>query len=306
MVTALLALGVACAARAEPVALTFDDLPTLALHDSRTYATVTTKRLLHDLARDRLPATGFVIGDQLAGPRRQWGEDLLRMWLRAGFDLGNHTYSHDSLNKTAVATYIADVAHDDALIRPLMRRYGRHPRWFRHPFLDTGATLSDKQAFEAWLARKGYRVAPVTLENSDWMFSPVYDDALRRHDKVEAKRVLQSYIDYTAKVVPWYRKAALDLLGRRPALVFLLHGCRLNADALPALADILRRNDLRAASLDTVMADPAYRQRDDWADPDGDEWLTRWAHVLGRDLPWDDFPEPPADIAASSERLDPS
>jgi hypothetical protein len=52
------------------------------------------------------------------------------------------------------------------------------------------------------------------------------------------------------------------------------------------------------------MADPAYRISDDFADPDGDEWLTRWSTTLDKELPWDDFPQPPADIAAGNDRLD--
>jgi hypothetical protein len=105
-------------------------------------------------------------------------------------------------------------------------------------------------------------------------------------------------------MVAWSRKAALQLLGRRPALVFLLHDTRLNADSLDDLAAILKRNDLQVVSLERAMADPAYQIGDDFADADGDEWLSRWSTTLHRDLPWSDFTDPPADIAAAEARLD--
>ena len=294
------------AAAAEPVALTFDDLPTMALDDSPAYARETNQRLLAGLRRHHLPAIGFVIGRQLEGAGRAPGEAILQTWLDAGLQLGNHTWSHESLNKTPVGDYIADVKQNDDLLRPLLKAHGQSPRWFRHPYLDTGDSLLTKHTFEAWLQRNGYRVAPVTMENSDYLFSPPYDDALRRGDLKAQARVRKAYLDYTAKTVAWYRRAALHLLGRRPAFVFLLHDTRLNADTLDGLAAILRANHLQAVTLDRAMKDPAYRLSDDYVDPDGDEWLSRWSHLMGRDLPWDDFPEPPADIAAESERLDPS
>lgn len=293
-------------AAAEQVALTFDDLPVMSIVEDAGYERQTVFRLIEALRAHHLPATGFAIGGDVVTGRSSRGEDLLDAWLRAGFPVGNHTWSHQSLNKIGAAAYIADTARNDRLLKRRLREFGQSPRWFRHPYLETGASLSDKQRFEAWLRRHGYRVAPVTMENADWEFSPVYDDALQRGDMVKAAEVRSAYLDYTRKAVAWYRKAALDLLGRRPAFVFLLHACRLNADTIAELDQLLAAQNLKPVSLETAMRDPAYRQADDWADPDGDEWLTRWAHVRNKALPWDDFPEPPSDVAAESERLDPS
>jgi len=298
------ALAAGGGARAQGVALTFDDLPGLSLEMSTDYLAVTNAKLLKGLKARRLPAIGFVIGDKIEeadAPRRT---ALVEAWLKAGLQLGNHTYSHGSLNKTTVEAYVADTARDDALLRPLLARHHSRPAWFRHPYLETGSTLADKRAFEAWLAAHGYRVAPVTLENADWVFAPPYDAAVMKGDKVEAARVRRSYLEYTEKVTAWYRQAALQLLGRRPALVFLLHETRLNADALPDLLKILKRNDLHVVSLDKAMRDPAYRTSDDVEDANGDEWLSRWSLSLKRELDWDSFPEPPADIAAEEARLD--
>jgi peptidoglycan/xylan/chitin deacetylase (PgdA/CDA1 family) len=300
----LAGLGGAGRARAEGVALTFDDVPGLSLTDDAGYWRTTNAELIRALRDRRLPAAAFVIGDKLEDPDRPVKYQLVRDWLDAGFTLGNHTYSHGSLNRTPVADYIADTARDDALLRPLMAKRRQTPRWFRHPYLDTGKTLQDKHAFERWLAVHGYRVAPVTVENSDWMFALAYDEAVLKKDRREARRIQKSYLDYTEKAVAWYRAAALQLLGRRPALVFLLHDTRLNADSLGGLAGILEKNGLHVVSLDRAMADPAYRISDDFADPDGDEWLSRWSVTLHKELSWDSFPEPPADIAAANERLD--
>ncbi len=57
-------------------------------------------------------------------------------------------------------------------------------------------------------------------------------------------------------------------------------------------------------TLDAAMADPAYLQTDDYAGPDGNEWLERWSVTLHRELPWEKMPQVPKDIAVESAALD--
>jgi peptidoglycan/xylan/chitin deacetylase (PgdA/CDA1 family) len=306
LVLASLALLFARGVYAEDVALTFDDLPALSLTHSFAYWDTTTIVLLDGLRRNWLPATGFVNESKLEGDDKALRIALLAHWRDAGMDLGNHGYAHLSLNRTPLDAYIADVAQGGVETAKLLAKHGRALRWFRYPYLETGLTTDTRRAFESWLSVHGYRVAPVTMENSDWMFAIPYDDAVLHSDAAGAARIKKAYLDYTEKVVPWYRAAALQLLDRRPAFVFLLHATRLNADSIDALSAILKRNDLTPVSLDRAMADPAYAIADTYVGPDGDEWLSRWSLTLGKDLPWDSFPEPPADIAAEDNRLDPS
>jgi peptidoglycan-N-acetylglucosamine deacetylase len=293
-------------AAAEDVALTFDDLPTLALTRSFAYADLTTVKLLDGLRRNGIPATGFVNEGKLEGTDKPARIALLESWLDAGMDLGNHSYSHLSLNKTPLDAYIADVARGGIVTAALLKSHGRSLHWFRYPYLETGLTAEARRVFETWLAAHGYRVAPVTMENSDWMFAPPYDDAVLRGDAADAARIRQSYLDYTAKAVSWYRDAARVLLGRPLSFVFLFHATRLNADCIDRLAVILKVNHLRPTTLDEAMKDPGYNIADNYVGPDGDEWLSRWSLTLRKDLPWDSYVDPPEDIQDEDNRLDPS
>ncbi|HEX3431178.1 MAG TPA: polysaccharide deacetylase family protein [Rhizomicrobium sp.] len=293
-------------ARAGEVALTFDDLPTLSLTPSFAYEEMTTVRLLDGLRRNHLPATGFVNEGKLEGEDRTARIALLERWLDAGMDLGNHGYSHLSLNKTPVDAYIDDVARGAIVTSALLKAHGRLMRWYRYPYLETGLTIETRHTFENWLKNNGYRVAPVTMENTDWVFALPYDDAVLRGDAAGAARIRLSYLTYTSRAVSWYREASFELLGRRPAFVFLLHASRLNADSIDQLASILKANDLKAVTLDRAMSDPAYNIADTYVGPDGDEWLSRWSRTLHRELPWSDFPSLPAGIEAEDHRLDPS
>jgi peptidoglycan/xylan/chitin deacetylase (PgdA/CDA1 family) len=306
LIAALLLVTGARLAAAEDVALTFDDLPTLALTHSFAYADLTTVRLLDGLHRNRIPATGFVNEGKLEGSDKPARIALLESWLDAGMDLGNHGYSHLSLNKTPLDAYIADVARGGIVTAALLKSHGRSLHWYRYPYLETGLTADVRRGFETWLAAHGYRVAPVTMENSDWMFASPYDDAVLRGDAADAARIRQSYLDYTAKVVSWYRDAGRELLGRPLSFVFLLHATRLNADSIDQLAAILSDNHLHPTTLDAAMNDPAYNIADTYVGPDGDEWLSRWSLTLHRELPWDRYVDPPKDIQDEDNRLEPS
>lgn len=291
-------------APAEPVALTFDDIPLLGLRETPAEAQAVTRRLTRELRACRIPATGFVIGDKLEDHPRVRAR-ILREWRAAGFALGNHTYSHLSLNATDPDAYIADIARNDRLLSATDTLRRGETRWFRHPYLETGQTEAKRAAVEGWLSAHGYRIAPVTLENDDDIFAAPYEDAVSRRDRRAAQDILNRYLALTEARVAWYRAAGQALFGRAPGLVFLMHASALNAAAMPRLCGRLRQLGLQPAPLAEVMADPAYQLPEGPVTDEGDDWLNRWAVVLKRDLPWDDFPEAPADIQATAKRLDP-
>lgn len=286
------------------VALTFDDLPVFGAFTSAADGAMVTERLLAGLARHHWQATGFVNEHQLDAPDRAARIGLLDHWLDAGMALGNHTYSHVSLNTTPADTYIADIARDEAETGRLLASRGRRERWFRYPYLETGQTRASHDQVADWLAHHGYRIAPVTMENSDWQFSAPYDDAIARGDAREASRIRQQYLTFTRAIVAWYQKAGRALFGRQPSFVFLLHASRLNAASIDALAVILRDARLRVVPLDVAMRDPAYRTADGYIGPDGNEWLERWALTLHRDLPFETIPKVPAEIVRRDARLE--
>ncbi|UAJ11123.1 polysaccharide deacetylase family protein [Glacieibacterium megasporae] len=285
------------------VALTFDDLPVFGRTKPVADGAAITRKLLAGLQANHIHAIGFVNESQLEDdPAGRTA--LLARWLDAGMDLGNHTFSHPSLDTLPVDDYIADAAKGDAVTRVLDAAHGNVPRWFRFPFLETGPTLAIRDRFAAWLRSDGYRVAPVTMENSDDIFAMVYDEDIGRGDKRAARKVRREYIAFSRRIIPWYRSAARMLLDREPAYVFLLHASRLNADSIGALAGILRHEHLRPVSLDTAMTDPAYSLPDTYAGPNGDDWLERWAYTQKKDLPWDVLPVPPGGISLEAARLD--
>ena len=289
---------------ARKVALTFDDLPVFGRFDTAAEGERVTQSLLTGFRRHHWKVTGFVNEDQLEGTDKPSRILLLKQWLDAGMDLGNHTYSHLSLSTAPLDTYIADVARDETVTAPLLAARGRRERWFRYPYLETGKTREIRYEFETWLRKRHYDVAPVTMENSDWQFSGPYDAAVERGDMHEATRIQEQYLTFTKHIVAWYEYAGYKVLGRTPPFIFLLHASRLNAASIDRIAAILGDAQLKVVPLQRVMRDPAYRIADTYVGPDGIEWLERWSKTLHRDLPWDSMPAVPSDIAAADAKLE--
>lgn len=293
---AALGTSVSAYARSTEVALTFDDLPGATLIESQSYVDYINIELLARLRENHLRATGFVNEGKLDELNRTHQIRNLKRWLAAGMELGNHTYSHESPNTMGPRAYIADIERGARVTGKLLQRRHGRLRWFRHPYLETGSPLVVRQQIDQWLARHGYRTAPVTMNAEDWEFAAVYDDAISHHDEARRKLVREQYLAHFERSIAWDRRAANALFGRDIAYVLLLHATRLSADCMGEVAALLRREGLRSVSLTRAMRDPAYRLPDHYTGSDGIDWLERWSLQTGVDLPWGDFPEVPTAI----------
>lgn len=304
---ALTAFAASCglaAAHDQRVALTFDDLPGLSILPDQAYVDGFNADLLAGLKRHHMPATGFVVEGKLDELVRARQIAVLRNWLDAGMDLGNHTYSHGTPSELGAQGYIADIAKGEPVTRGLLAARHRQLRWFRHPYLETGSPEAVKAQIDDWLATHGYRVAPVTIDADDWEFAEPYDDAIARKDEARKAAIRGEYLAYTEAMIGWSQQAAQTLFGREISYVMMLHDSRLNADCIDDLAAMLKAHHVKPAKLDKAMKDPAYTTPAPYAGPDGIEWLERWSLAMGKPLPWTTFRDMPQDIAADYKRVD--
>ena len=207
------------------VAITIDDLPAAAASFmTGTAITDMTAKLLGTLRDQKVPAVGFVNEKKLY---KQGEVDdrikALRMWLDYGFELGNHTYSHASLNQVGLKAWQDDVIQGENVIRLLLAEHHMKLRYFRHPYLDTGRDLQTRRQAEAFLIERGYRIAPVTLDAWDWMYAPVYDDAKKRGDLKLQDELVKSYLEYSDSVFAYAEQLAQRIVGYEPKQIIFLH-----------------------------------------------------------------------------------
>lgn len=259
------------------VAVTFDDLPLGGPQFGVDRMVAMTDRLVASIVDAGVPAVGFVneakidvegeVEERLA---------LLRTWAEAGLELGNHTYSHPSPHRVPLQQYFDDIVRGEPFTRGLMADQGAELRYFRHPFLFRGQTLEDKQAIDRFLDERGYTIAPVTMDNVDYLYSAVYTDAKTRGDETAMTRIVAAYLEFSDRIYAFYEDAARTLFEHPIAHVYLLHANELNADTFDRFVALTRERGYEFVSLDDALRDPAYASPDRYAGPAGTSWLFRW------------------------------
>ena len=273
------------------VAITVDDLPrggdgTAPAFDA-VYAM--NERLLRPFKDGRIPVIGFVNAHQELTLGADKLRRLLDLWLDAGAELGNHTYSHPDINNVALADYTANVVQGEPILRAALAARGRTLRYFRHPYLRAGPTPEIKAGLQKFLDDAGYRVAPVTLDNSDYMYAALYTRPEHR------ERVRREYIPYMESVVEFFERRSVEVVGREFPQVLLIHANQLNADVMPELLEMFRRRGYGFIPLDAALSDAAYALREDYVGRGGFSWIHRWSKTMG--LAAKGEPDPPAWVA---------
>ena len=268
------------------IAITIDDLPAANANSmTGTEIVEMTTKLLAALREQKIPAVGFVnerklykIGEIDARSK------ALSLWLDNGFELGNHTFGHTSLNNVSLQAWEDDVIRGETVTRVLQSQHNMKMRYFRHPYLDTGRDLQTRRAAEAFLVQRGYRIAPVTMDAWDWMYAGVYEDARKHGDTPLQQQLVSSYLSYTNDVFDYYEKLSKDLLAYEPKQILLLHGNWLEADHIGQLLDLLRKRGYQFVSLQDALNDSAYSLPDEYVGEEGTGWLDHWSITRGKPL----------------------
>jgi peptidoglycan-N-acetylglucosamine deacetylase len=266
------------------VAITIDDLPAgMADHMPAADITAMTAKLLGTLRDQKVPVVGFVNEKKLYKP----GEvderiKALQMWLDYGFELGNHTFSHPSLNQVGLKAWEEDVIRGETVTRMLLASHKMTLRYFRHPYLDTGRDLQTRREAEAFLAERGYRIAPVTLDGWDWMFAGLYEDAKKRNDSALQQQIVKEYLAHHDAEFAYAEQLSQKIVGYEPRQILLLHASNLEADHIGELLDVLRKRGYRFITLKDALSDSAYSLPDTYIGEEGSGWLEHWAISQGK------------------------
>jgi cellulose synthase/poly-beta-1,6-N-acetylglucosamine synthase-like glycosyltransferase/peptidoglycan/xylan/chitin deacetylase (PgdA/CDA1 family) len=133
------------------VALTFDDGP------DPTW----TPRILAALRRLHVPATFFVVGDQVVRHPEIVSEEA-----RAGFEIGNHTFTHASLVGLSDWQRKLQISLTESAVTGAA---SVRPRLIRPPYSATpGSVTPDAEHAYADLTREGYVIALSNYDGRDW------------------------------------------------------------------------------------------------------------------------------------------
>jgi peptidoglycan/xylan/chitin deacetylase (PgdA/CDA1 family) len=241
------------------MAITLDDLPfayarNLTIEQQRdSVASVLAALRKHDIR-----AAVFVIGQSLTEQNRE----LVDAVAAAGHTVGNHSFSHPDLGALSVEGYTVDIQRGGNTIKPWLK--GTH--FFRYPFLKQGETVEKRDAVLSWLSLRGIRVAPVTIDNSDYLYNQRLVDANAEGRIIDVRA---EYFDHMLKAAASYDAKARSLMGRPIKHVLLLHMNYLNGLYLDDLLQRFRDNGWSFIPFEEALTDEVYTLKYDYAGAGG-------------------------------------
>ncbi len=264
---------------APAIAVTVDDLPFVGPVGQTDSREVATDRILAALVRHKAPATGFVVAGRVPPEA-----PILRRWLRAGFELGNHSNTHPNLNEISLEEFENEVITCSRLLKKIT---GKSPRFFRYPMLQQGSTVERRDGARAILERLILRTAHVSVDTGEYVLVKPYVAALRAGNSTRAKEIGRAYLEHLITAVRHYREVARSRTGREVNHILLLHANALAADYLDDLLEALKSEGLRFITLEQALADPVYSRKDDYVGRIGLSWLYRFEPAMDEAWAWD-------------------
>ncbi len=208
---------------------------------------------------EKVPAIMFVNERQLnVEGQRNARIAVLQRWADAGLDLGNHTFSHPNLTNVTVEAFCDDVIKGEVITRPLLEARRKKLTWFRYPFLATGTGPTAK-AVEDFLALRGYRIAPVTVDYHDYSFAGTYARHVRAGQSESAEQQFGNVMQALDAAFTRSETRSREVLGYEIRQVLLIHCNEMNALTLPQTLQRIRGRGYDFVSMDEAMDDPAYK-----------------------------------------------
>jgi uncharacterized protein (TIGR02246 family) len=257
------------------ILITVDDLPigSGAFHKVPADREAVTRGLLAALARHHITAVGLVVGANHPTPA---DERLLELWLDAGHELGNHSFSHLDYSTQGVSAYVQDVERERVWLEAFLRRHGRNLRFFRYPFLDEGDTLEKLRSMREYLKSSGQASLPVTIDNQDWSFEEPWITAERSGDAFALRTLASDYLAALRLHVTHFEAMSTALFRRAVPEILLLHANAVGAANWDGLFDWLEQSGHRFARVDEVLDDPAFGTPPEYVGRNG---LSLWDRI---------------------------
>jgi peptidoglycan/xylan/chitin deacetylase (PgdA/CDA1 family) len=281
----LLGCGLLSFGQKKQVCFSVDDLPFVSYGITDTIKLKQLMdKLIHSMEYNHIPAIGFVNERKLYdnGRLSKFQLSLLRSWIDHGLGIGNHTFSHSDYNSVSFKDYTKDILRGETVTNQLLKRKGQSVRYIRHPFLHVGNSRAKADSLNEFLTNHGYKVAPVTIDNEEYLFALAYQRAADKKDTNLMMQIGRDYVDYMERKVKYFETQASNLFGRNVSQILLIHANSLNSDYADSLAKMFLKNDYAFISMDKALEDEVYKTEVTVFGNWGISWIDKWALSQGK------------------------
>ncbi|MCF0074583.1 polysaccharide deacetylase family protein [Dyadobacter sp. CY261] len=267
-------IGSAALAQERSVAITIDDVPNVHLYASHGNSS----GLLKKLDSLNLPVAIFINEGNLRQNKAfEKNKELLQSWIsRKYITVGNHSYSHPNYGEIGFDAFTAEVLKGEELTRKVAEQAGKKLEYFRFPFNGMGKDSAEQTRMQKFLTDHHYISTPFTVESEDWLYTQLYEKALKEGKIEEARAIGNRYVDLSLQLFEYFDRVAQVAAKKPVKQIYLCHDNQLNTDYLPVLVHKLREKQYRFISLQEAMADPAYQLPLRYYGNAGFSWIYRW------------------------------
>lgn len=239
------------------VSITIDDVPNVHLYA----ASGNSSGLLHKLDSLNVPVAIFINeGNLKQNNAFERNKALLQSWIsRKYVTVGNHSYSHPNYGEIGFEKFTEEILKGEELTKKMAAAAGKKLEYFRFPFNGGGKDSTEHARMERFLADHHYQSTPFTVESEDWLYTQLYEKALKDGKPEEARAIGNRYVDLSLRLFDYFDQLAVTVTGKPVPQIYLCHDNRLNTDFLPLLVQKLKEKKYRFVSLANAMGHPAYK-----------------------------------------------
>jgi peptidoglycan/xylan/chitin deacetylase (PgdA/CDA1 family) len=238
-----------------PMAITFDDLTMHGALPPGSTRLEITKKILSVLKKHKITeAYGFINAGKLLEDAS--GREQLQLWRKAGYPLGNHTYTHPNLKKTSVEDFQKEIAANEAALK----EFSGDMDWkfFRYPFLNEGESPEKRNAIRKYLSEHGYKIAQVTVDFEDWAWNDPYARCMATGDKKSIRWLKKTYLKNAEANLDRAVKLSRFVFKKDISHVLLPHVGAFDAEMLDALLTSYKKKGVKFIPLAEAQKDEIY------------------------------------------------
>lgn len=237
------------------MAITIDDLPEHGQMPPGMTRTKIVEDFIAVLKKHKVPdATAFINGGRIT--TKEDSENSMKTWVAAGYSIGNHTFSHPSLNKNTADFFIKEIDDNEATLKGLNSK--TEWKYFRYPYLQEGDTLEKRNAVRKHLQKKGYKIAQVTVDFEDWSWNNPYARCMTKKDNKKIAWLKKTYLESADAILDRADKLTQVVFKKSISHILLLHFGAFDASVFDQLLTNFEKKGVEFIPLSEAVKDDIY------------------------------------------------